>query len=848
MNSIFSEIYLDLQHKTIETVNIKQYDYNYRFIKITVTDNGNLYTLLPDMQAEIKICKSDNYHIAEFATIDTTNNCILIKLTEQMTSIYGICDAEITLFNDNGVISTMPFIINVEKCAIQNKDIISTDEYGVLEDLIVEAEKTIDKVNKDYTYVIESAQASANAAKVSESNAKISEINAKTSETNAKNYETNSKNSEFNAKESEVSAEESATLATTKAIEASTSASNANTSANKAKESETNAKISETNAKASEDNAYSSALNAKTSETNASNSATSASNSALSATSSANTANLKATEASNSASSAYTSATTATTKASEASTYATKAESFAQGGTGTRENEDVDNTQYYYEQIKQISEHLNGTLLPMGTINFSQLQSQTKQPGYMFNISDEFTTTSDFKEGAGYVYPAGTNVYYTADGKWDCLAGTMVTGIKGNAESSYRKGNVNITMSDLGYENVENKSSETIRGELTKENVTSALGYTPPTTNTTYGVATSSVLGLVKSGTDITVDSSGNVSVNDDSHNHVISNVDGLQGALDGKAASIHSHDYVPLSGNSTVNGAITFGKSDDYGIRTNNNFGRIGDSTNQFYEVYSYIIYEDKTKLTDKYAPISHTHTKSQITDFPTSLPANGGNADTIDGYDSSYFCMYNDSRLSNARPASDVYAWAKASSKPSYSWNEITSKPSSFPPSSHSHDSVNYATYLKSTYINASYQWGASCFGSFRSDTIVDLVGSAIQGRNINNSAWIAFNGSAFNQQSSKRYKKNVEDMTEEYANKLLDIHVVKFDYINELDGINQYGVIAEEVAEIETHPVYFVKDDNGNEQAEGIDYSKFVPQLIKLCQIQQKEINELKQIIQK
>ena len=62
-------------------------------------------------------------------------------------------------------------------------------------------------------------------------------------------------------------------------------------------------------------------------------------------------------------------------------------------------------------------------------------------------------------------------------------------------------------------------------------------------TNTTYDVATSSKLGLVKSGTDITVDNSGNVSVNDDSHNHIISNVDGLQIALDGKAASSHTHD-----------------------------------------------------------------------------------------------------------------------------------------------------------------------------------------------------------------------------------------------------------------------------------------------------------------
>ena len=44
-------------------------------------------------------------------------------------------------------------------------------------------------------------------------------------------------------------------------------------------------------------------------------------------------------------------------------------------------------------------------------------------------------------------------------------------------------------------------------------------------------VTTSPTLGLVKSGTDITVDSNGNASVNDDSHNHVISNVDGLQSA-----------------------------------------------------------------------------------------------------------------------------------------------------------------------------------------------------------------------------------------------------------------------------------------------------------------------------
>lgn len=46
--------------------------------------------------------------------------------------------------------------------------------------------------------------------------------------------------------------------------------------------------------------------------------------------------------------------------------------------------------------------------------------------------------------------------------------------------------------------------------------------------------------------------------------------------------------------------------------------------------------------------AASSHTHTKSQITGFPSSMPA------------------------------SDVYAWAKAPTKPSYSWSEISNKPS--------------------------------------------------------------------------------------------------------------------------------------------------------------------------
>ena len=87
-------------------------------------------------------------------------------------------------------------------------------------------------------------------------------------------------------------------------------------------------------------------------------------------------------------------------------------------------------------------------------------------------------------------------------------------------------------------------------------------------------------------------------------------------------------------------------------------------------------------------------TNDKSYITGITKAMVTNalGYTPPTTDtntwrplGTSADTACAGNDSRLSNSRPASDVYSWAKASSKPSYSWSEITSKPSSFTPASH-------------------------------------------------------------------------------------------------------------------------------------------------------------------
>lgn len=98
-----------------------------------------------------------------------------------------------------------------------------------------------------------------------------------------------------------------------------------------------------------------------------------------------------------------------------------------------------------------------------------------------------------------------------------------------------------------------------------------------------------------------------------------------------------------------------------------------------------------------------------------------------------------------------------------------------------------------------------------------------------------------SAFNQLSSKRYKKNIIDMTEEEADKLDEINIVKFDYINEKNGTNIAGVIAEEAFEVLPN-VVTLKEIKGDVVPDSVDYSKFVPYLIKKIQMLEKRISEL------
>ena len=243
------KITLDFCRKNIQSVSVKQYDKNTRYLIVTCTENGKLVKLdKSSMTCRVKVLTPDDRASLDTCTI-LDDGTVKVPLTENVLFSSGVANAElmITSSDESKRIGTMKFRVIIDSSVYGDERVISSDEFSALTELF-------EKADKDYTSVITEAKKSADAAKVSETNAKKSETNAKSSETNAAS------------------------------------------SASKAKTSETNAKASETNSTISENNAKTYMENASTSAITASSKADEALASANSASASENTINIKVVE------------------------------------------------------------------------------------------------------------------------------------------------------------------------------------------------------------------------------------------------------------------------------------------------------------------------------------------------------------------------------------------------------------------------------------------------------------------------------------------------------------------------------------------------------------------------
>lgn len=682
----------------------------------------------------------------------------------------------------------------------------------------------------------------------------------------------------------------------------------------------------------------------------------------------------------------------AETSRADAAASATKAESYAVGGTGSREGEDTDNAAYYYRQAKSISESFAGALRPMGTVAFASLPALTAvTAGDMYNISDEFTTTEDFKEGAGGIIPAGANIYKTSDGKWDVLAGTPVTGVKGAKETAYRRGNVNLTPANIGAvatggdtaSNVASfTSSDVADGSASAWTTVSKLSsgekhssifakvsqmfknvrylYKMLGTTDISSIGGGTVTGAVcdvnskllkSASTNGWLSDSLNVSiVNPDaeinkpclvggntasanqpsdlswgirevfwsSADHLIVKISGI--AIDGTSA-IWTRAYTgeweagwsreitsrTIGKQSVKSAEVTIsndlyaydGTTEAWGKQTtynDKNGVRVGYINRRYLGNGTVDLYigADKGKVIINNGYATYANSAGNVSKLTAS-------EDSIYGYNNRMCFCYKEnnayqyfnildlgntvkafSGLCNGNGNTDkCYGGTKAKlwtdgeggnlqlispngqkwelDAIGNTWFRLFTYGSSTNGNkvvgfSFMEDGTFEATKLSSSYVKLysnnrieanDQDINIICPGKNSSTGYINTrVSTALQVRDTSNSTWRPINASAFNVNSSRRYKKNILDMSDNEARQILKYRVVDYDYINEDNGTGCQGMIAEEVAEINEYPVY----RNPDGTVEGLDYSKFVPQLIKMVQIQQTQIDALQTQIDK
>lgn len=140
---------------------------------------------------------------------------------------------------------------------------------------------------------------------------------------------------------------------------------------------------------------------------------------------SAQTAAASAGEAVKSAESAESAAGTAELWANNAANSATTAAESA--GAALQSAQEAKESA---EHAQEIVDGIGSVYKPVGSISFAQLpQTPTEaERGYVYNITDDFTTDTRFVEGAGRKYPGGTNVAVVLSGsryKYDALSGNV---------------------------------------------------------------------------------------------------------------------------------------------------------------------------------------------------------------------------------------------------------------------------------------------------------------------------------------------------------------------------------------------------------------------------------------
>ena len=143
------EISVDIWKDKYVHLSTKQMD-NARYILITVTDNLIQKKIDLSSTVNVRIKKPDGKAIFDEATI-IEDGRVLVKLTDQIVAVSGCAEMDLQIQNGDNVISTNIIHLDILSTPYPNSTIISTDEFDVLNQAIIESKKINEELNEKET-------------------------------------------------------------------------------------------------------------------------------------------------------------------------------------------------------------------------------------------------------------------------------------------------------------------------------------------------------------------------------------------------------------------------------------------------------------------------------------------------------------------------------------------------------------------------------------------------------------------------------------------------------------------------------------------------------------------------
>ena len=157
------ELTLDIANKGgSKYIRAKQSDSNH-YVKVTMMADGSKIIPASGDVAMFRCLKPDGHSCYNQATINN-DGTITARLTSQCLACEGATYADISILNGANVLSTVSFLIMVDRVPLSDNLTESVDEYGMLVDLINQAQSIINDAAESAAAALASAQEAARIA------------------------------------------------------------------------------------------------------------------------------------------------------------------------------------------------------------------------------------------------------------------------------------------------------------------------------------------------------------------------------------------------------------------------------------------------------------------------------------------------------------------------------------------------------------------------------------------------------------------------------------------------------------------------------------------------------------